>query len=110
MSLPNTFLQNTLQNTFTVTLSDVEAKAMHYFAVNPQEWIETAVQARVQVAMEEIFNSEIQRMMNDPATTSIPANKEEVIRNAQVKTAKERHEEAIANLNAVSSAGTSATP
>lgn len=79
-----------LQNTFTVTLTDIQAKAMHYFAADPQEWIETAVLARVQIAMDEIFQSEIQRLMADPNTTSIPANKEEVIRNAPVKTAKER--------------------
>jgi hypothetical protein len=87
-----------LQKTFTVNLTDIQAKAMHYFAYDPQEWIETAVFARCQVAMDEIFNNEIQRLMNDPNTTSIPANRQDVILNALVKTAKERSDETLSTL------------
>lgn len=86
------------KKTFTVNLTDIQAKAMHYFAYDPQEWIETAVFARCQVAMDEIFNNEIKRLMNDPNTTSIPANREEVILNAPIKTAKERSDETLLRL------------
>ena len=96
MSTESQTQTQTLQSTFTISLNDIETKAMHFFAVNPQEWIETAVQARIQVAMEDIFNAEIKRLLEDPNIQSIPANKAEVIRNAQVKTAKERLDEAVA--------------
>jgi hypothetical protein len=74
----------------TIELTDVEYKGLAYAAVDPQEWVLTAAQARAQIAMNEIFQNEIQRMVNDPNITTIPANKEQVVRDAQVVLAKDR--------------------
>jgi fructose-1,6-bisphosphatase len=82
-------------NTFTVTLTDAELKALAHVAYDPQEWIDNAIKARCKIAMEEIFKSEVQRMVNDPETTSIPADREAVVLAANVKTAKEIQEEQV---------------
>jgi hypothetical protein len=83
-------------NTFTVTLTDAELKALTHVAYDPQEWIDNAIKARCKIAMEEIFKSEVQRMVNDPETTSIPADREAVVLAADIKTAKEIHDEQVA--------------
>jgi hypothetical protein len=68
----------------TIELSDVEYKGLAYAAVDPVEWVLTAAQARAQIAMTEIFNNEVQRMLNDPTISSIPADRDQVIRDANV--------------------------
>lgn len=79
-------------NTFTITLTDAEYKALAHIAYDPQEWIDNAVKARCHVAMEEIFNAEVARMLADPTTTSIPADREAVVLAADIKTGVEIHE------------------
>ena len=80
-------------NTFTITLTDAEYKALAHVAYDPQDWIENAVKARCQSAMEEIFATEVARMLADPNTTSIPADRETVVLAADIKTAVEIHAE-----------------
>jgi len=77
-------------NTFTVTLTDAELKALAYIAYNPQDWINNVVHERCRIAMEEIFTAEVARMVADPTTTSIPANREQVVLNADITSAAER--------------------
>jgi len=77
-------------NTFTVTLTDAELKALAYIAYNPQDWIDNVVHERCRIAMEEIFTAEVARMVADPTTTSIPANREQVVLNANITSAAER--------------------
>jgi hypothetical protein len=80
-------------NTFTVTLTDAQLKALAFVAYDPQDWIENAVHERCRVAMEEIFVAEVARMVADPETTSIPADREAVVLAADIKTAKDRADE-----------------
>lgn len=80
-------------NTFTITLTDAEYKALAHVAYDPQDWVENAVKARCQSAMEEIFATEVARMLADPNTTSIPADRETVVLAADIKTAVEIHAE-----------------
>jgi hypothetical protein len=79
-------------NTFTLTLTDAELKALAHIAYDPQDWIENAVHERCRIAMEEIFAQEVARMVADPETTSIPADREAVVLAADIKTAKETHD------------------
>jgi hypothetical protein len=74
----------------TIELTDVEYKGLAYVAFDPQEWVLTAAQARSQSAMTEIFNAEVQRMLRDPTIKNIPADKEQVVRDAQIVLAKDR--------------------
>lgn len=67
-----------------ITLTEAEAKALAYVAYDPQEWAENAVKERARVAMEEIFQAEVQRMLADPNTTEIPADREVVVLAANI--------------------------
>ncbi len=78
----------------TITLTEAETKALAYVAFDPQEWAENAVKERARIAMEEIFQTEAQRMLADPNVTSIPADREAVVLAADIKSAAERQAEA----------------
>jgi hypothetical protein len=80
-----------------ITLTNAETKALAYVAQDPQEWAENAVHERARIAMEEIFQLEVQRMLADPSTTEIPADREAVVLAADIKTAAERQAEAELN-------------
>ena len=86
-------------NTFTVTLTDAEYKALAHIAYDPQEWVDNAIKVRCQTAMEEIFAQEVTRMLADPTVTSIPADREAVVLAANIKTAVEIHEKRMLTVN-----------
>ena len=66
-----------------IMLTEAEAKALSSVAVSPQEWAENAVKERARLAMEEIFQFEVARMIQDPTVTEIPADRETVVLNYQ---------------------------
>lgn len=78
-----------------ITLTEAEAKALAYVAYDPQEWAENAVKERSRIAMDEIFQMEVQRMLADPTTTEIPADKEQVVLDADIESAAERTQNAM---------------
>jgi hypothetical protein len=80
-----------------VTISDEEMRALAYVALDPQEWVENFVKNRAAAAMQEIYETEIARMLADPTITTMPASKEAVIAAANIKSAAERHAEFLAN-------------
>lgn len=75
--------------TITINLNDLEEKCMKYVAASPQEYIQNLVDSRVFAAKQEIYQSEVLRMTNDPTITSIPASVDEVVAAAQIKYANE---------------------
>jgi hypothetical protein len=79
----------------TITLTEAEAKALAYVALSPQEWAENAVHERARIAIEEIFQIEVQRMLADPNTTEIPADREAVVLASTLPSAAERNEAAL---------------
>lgn len=80
-----------------IALTEAETKALAYVAYDIQEWAENAIHERARLAMEEIFQTEVQRMLADPNTTEIPADREAVVLAANIKTAAERQAEAELN-------------
>jgi hypothetical protein len=80
-----------------ITLTEAEAKALSYVAYDPQEWSENVIKERARIAMDEIFQIEVARMLADPNTTEIPADRETVVLAANIKSAKQRHAEAETN-------------
>lgn len=82
-----------------IILTETEAKALAYVAYDPQEWAENAVKERARIAIEEIFQMEIQRMLDDPNTTEIPADRESVVLTADIKSAAQRQAEVELNSN-----------
>jgi hypothetical protein len=77
---------------YTITLTDAEEKALSYVAYDPQEWIQNAASERARLAMEEIFQLEVARMLADPTITEIPADREAVVLSANIQSAKERQD------------------
>jgi hypothetical protein len=63
----------------TITLSDAQYKALSHVASDPKLWAQNALEARCQIAMDEIFQSEIRRMAADPNVKTIPADVEAVV-------------------------------
>jgi hypothetical protein len=80
-----------------IKLTAAEAKALSYIAYDPQEWAENFIKERARIAMNEIFQLEVARMLADPNTTEIPADREAVVLAANIKSAKQRHAEAETN-------------
>jgi hypothetical protein len=76
--------------TYTVTLTDAEDKALRYVAFDPQDWIDNAVHNRCRQAVDQIYQEEVERMTADPDITSIPANKEQVVLDADIMSAADR--------------------
>ncbi len=68
----------------TIILTEAETKALSFVALSPQEWAENVVKERARLAMEEIFQSEISRMIQDPNIQDIPANVEAVVMAAEI--------------------------
>lgn len=71
----------------TITLSDVEYKAMQLIAYDPQEWIENVAQVRARAAIEEIANEIVQEKL--ATGEPIQGTKEQLVLNSDRKTAKE---------------------
>jgi hypothetical protein len=74
----------------TINLTDAEAKALAYVAVDPIEWVNNVVHDRCRIAIEQIFAEEVARMVADPNTTEIPADQESVVLAANIVSAADR--------------------
>jgi hypothetical protein len=77
---------------YIITLKDAEKKALDYVAYDTQEWIQNAASERARIAMEEIFQAEVARMLANPSVTEIPADREAVVLAANIISAKDRHD------------------
>jgi hypothetical protein len=83
---------------YTITLTEAENKALAYIAVDPQDWIDNAVKERCRLAIDEIFQSEVQRMLADPTITEIPADRDAVVLAANIQSAAEKQAEIEASI------------
>jgi hypothetical protein len=75
-------------------LTDAEDKALRYVAFDPQDWIDNAVHNRCRQAVDQIYTEEVERMTADPDITSIPANKDQVVLDADIMSAVDRQAQA----------------
>ena len=87
-----------MTQTYTITLSDAQDKALSVVAVDQQEWIENAVYERCRLAIEEIVNAEVQRKL--ASGESITGSKEDIVMAADIETAAERNERLAAEMAA----------
>lgn len=81
-----------------VELTEAEAKALAWAVADPEEWVIYAAKERCRIAMEEIFQAEVRRMLDDPTVTEIPADREKVVLEADITTAAQRNAEAEGSL------------
>ena len=82
-----------MAKTFTVTITDAEEKAFYWDTVDPVGWVDNAVKNKCRKAKDRLYDQEVQRMTDDDNLSSIPADKDTIINNADVQTALERQEE-----------------
>lgn len=75
---------------YTITLTDAEDKALRVIALDPQDWIDNAIHNRCRIAIDDIYTAEVERMTADPDITTIPADKNQVVLDADIQTAAER--------------------
>lgn len=91
-----------MSKTYTITLSDAQDKALGTVVYSQQEWIENAVFARAEIAINEIVNSEVERKLQ--AGETISGSKEDIVNAANIQSAKEIadafNEESAARANA----------
>ena len=81
-----------MAQTYTITLSDAQDKALNYAALSPQEWIENAVFEYCRSTIEKIALAEIERKM--AAGETISGTKEDLVLAADIKTAAQRNADA----------------
>lgn len=79
-----------MATTYTVSLTDAQKKAMEYITVSVQDWIDNAVDNRARMSIDEIYNLEVARMNADSSITTIPADKDKVVLDADIKSAATR--------------------
>ena len=77
---------------YEIELNEAEVKALSYVAYDPQDWIQNSASERARLAIEEIFQLEVARMLEDPTITEIPADREAVILAADIISAKDRQD------------------
>ena len=81
--------------TYTITLTDAEDKALHSVAIAAQDWMDNVVHERCRLAIDEIVNSEVQRLI--AAGQTISGSKEDIVLAATVETAAEKNAKAALN-------------
>jgi hypothetical protein len=84
--------------TYTITLSDVEDKALRVVAISTQDWIDNAVHERCRIAIDDIANAEIQRKLSNGEP--ITGSKEDIVMAANVEFAAERQARTEAEIQA----------
>ena len=95
-----------MSKTYTVTLSEAEAKALAVVAVDPQDWIENVVKSRCSISIDDIVNAEVQRKL--AAGEPISGSKEDIVNAANVETAAVRQARQDAERAAMEALNTSA--
>jgi hypothetical protein len=68
----------------TLNLTDLDEKCLRYIAASPEDWINNFVAARIFAAKQEIYQAEVRRMTADPTVTSIPADVDTVVAQADI--------------------------
>jgi hypothetical protein len=72
---------------YTVQISDADYKALCYVTENPNAYVDEHVTEFIRQMKEDLVKEIIKSELNKPGTRSIPADKEELLARANVKTA-----------------------
>jgi hypothetical protein len=74
----------------TFELTDLEATILAHIALDPMDYIANLVEWQANLATDEIVEMEVQRMIADPATTTIPSDRNEILNAAVLVPAADR--------------------
>lgn len=73
---------------YTIILSEAEDKALSTVTFDQNEWIQNAIHERCRIAIDDIVNAEIQRLLSEGKP--ITGSKDDIVIAADVETAAER--------------------
>lgn len=76
----------------TFELTDVEAMVLAHIALDPLDFIDNLATWRARLAMDEIVEMEIARMIADPNIATIPSDRDQIVQNADLIPAAEREQ------------------
>ena len=74
----------------TFELTDLQATVLAHIAMDPMDYIANLVEWQANLATDEIVDMEVQRMLADPATTTIPSDRNEILSAAVLVPAADR--------------------
>jgi hypothetical protein len=74
---------------YTVQISDADYKALCYVTENPNTYVDEHVTEYIRQMKEDLVKEILKSELAKPGMRSIPADKEELIRTANVKTQKQ---------------------
>jgi len=83
---------------YTIVLTEAQNKALSYVVIDPQEWIRNAIVVRCDIAIDEIFKEECERISSEGGTIS--GTKEEIVLAAPIRTLREIEDERDAQRGA----------
>lgn len=83
---------------YTITLSDAEDKALSVVAFDQNEWIQNAIHERCRIAIEEIVQTEVQRLLAEGKP--ITGSKDDIVLAAPIETAAARQARIEAEIKA----------
>jgi hypothetical protein len=79
-----------MTKTYTIDVSDLDLAVLSWKYVNPNQHIDDVVTNRVNIAIKELAEQEIQRRFNDPNWSEpIPADYEEILKGMVIKSARQ---------------------
>jgi uncharacterized phage protein gp47/JayE len=87
--------------TYTTQISDVDYKALCYVTDNPSQYVDDNVTEYIRQMKEQMVKQLIKDELAKPGIREIPADKEELIAKASIKTAKQSMEEDAARMVAM---------
>jgi hypothetical protein len=74
----------------TFELTDLEATVLAHIALDPMDYITNLVEWQANLATDEIVDAEVQRMLADPNTTTIPSDRNQILSDAVLVPAADR--------------------
>ena len=64
--------------TVTVELTEAQDKAFKYIAMDPGQWINLAVEHRISLIEEKLYNEAVEEAVANPEVDSLPTNKRDI--------------------------------
>jgi len=86
---------------YTVQISDADYKALCFVTENPNVYVDEHVTEYIRQMKEDLIKQLIQKEMDKPGVRSIPADKEELLSKAKVKTQAQMEAEDTARMLAM---------
>jgi hypothetical protein len=82
---------------YTVTLSDVEKKALEYVSITADDWIQNAIHERCRLAIDELAQAEITAALAE-GRAIVGTTKEEIALASSLPSAQERHDAILSQM------------